>query len=186
VGEGDTRGTSRPSHRSSIEDSDNREILAHRSRHSAAWCVHPFMCDSQSAVASCSSDGSMRCAFTSTSELAHRSRLNDTNYVNSLDQWTLEDFRITKLENQRQDSSEMNQPNGIDSNVVAVSVSTGTLKIESNLPKLSSHGQALHAIDSTPLTSQGDFYSLRLFAYGGAAGLLRIHSIDLLKEIVNL
>jgi hypothetical protein len=112
--------------------------------------------------------------------------MNDTSYVNSLDQWTLEDFRINKLENQRLDSSEMNQPNGIDSNVVVVFVSTGTVKIETNLLKLSSHGQALHAIDSTPLTPHGDSNSPRLFAYGGAAGLLRVHSIDLLKEIVNL
>jgi hypothetical protein len=135
----------------------------------------------------------MRCAFTSTSELPPRSKTSDIGDGNTLDQWTLEDFRINKLENLRLNSSEINQPNRTDSNIVVVNVSTGTLQIASNQLKLSSPGQALHAIDSTPLTLQGDYeqnspftHSARLFAYGGAAGLLRIHSIDLLKEIVNL
>lgn len=167
------------------------------------WCVHPFVCDEQSAVASVSSDGSMRCAFTSTSELAHRSKMSDTSHANSLDQWTLEDFRINNLEYLRQNVNEINQSKGTDfhvndvklkltENVVVVTVSTGTVNIESNLIKIPSPNHALHAIDSTSIKLHKDYEqnspfssSSRLFAYGGASGLLRIHSLDLLKEIVK-
>ena len=81
-------------------------------------------------------------------------------------------------------------------NVVTIAVSSrNTTNLDTGILDIALHPISLHAIDTTSISistydhiTNEKFINLkdeRLLAYGGAAGLLRVHSLNLLKEIVE-
>lgn len=130
-----------------------------------------------------------------------------------VEKWALEIFRVRKVDEVDLRSSisiSISAANGdtdADADVVHADAAkltwngtvatidvtaTRSLDTESGIIKIASHPIALHAIDSTPHTlrdSTGDLVphleNTCLMAYGGASGLLRIHTIDILQEIMG-
>jgi hypothetical protein len=82
-------------------------------------------------------------------------------------------------------STSNNYWNG-DTATISLSIKN-TVDVESSLTNIAVHNVSLHSIDSTSIKSSNLPISAtsRLFAYGGAAGLLRIHTLDIFKEIVT-
>ena len=231
--------------RSSSSGSSGVRLYSHESRHACVWALHPFESDGQTALASVSSDGSFRCAYTSSvsgsgsnsnsnsnSSGSGRKMLgynagyhnnnannyNGTQYsppVSGIDRWVVQGFKILSVKDDKRD--EMNGSTGLKagdthslsstspslshsssklcgpSAVVYVS-SRHTLNTVSDQPDLTQTASALHTVDSTPfITSYSEEQEheessdtdIRLFAYGGAAGLLRIHTMDIRREILQ-
>jgi hypothetical protein len=118
-----------------------------------------------------------------------------------VEKWALEIFRVKKVDEVDLRSS-ISAVGALhvdeaklawNGTVATVDVSaTRSLDTESGIVNIATHPVALHAIDSIPhilLDSDGDplphLENTCLMAYGGASGLLRIHSIDILKEIMG-
>ena len=81
-------------------------------------------------------------------------------------------------------------------NVVTITVSSKiTTDLDMGILDIALHPISLHAIDTTSISISTydhitnkkiiNLKDERLLAYGGAAGLLRVHSLNLLKEIVE-
>ena len=166
----------------------------------------------QSAIATVSSDGSVRCGFSST---MGPSKQGDKRR-RGIEKWSLEIFRLNSVnevekrvveeENSNDNSSTKSRSEWCGS-IATIDVSDQrTLDVETGMSEIAIHPVALHAIDSIPLpenknsSADGDAdngrdkdrdrdtdtETSRLMAYGGASGLLRIHSINILKEIVGI
>ena len=245
----DNNNIRRSSSSSSSSGSSGVRLYSHESRHACVWALHPFESDRQTALASVSSDGSFRCAYTSSvsgsgsysnsnSSGSGRKMLgynagyhnnnannyNGTQYsppVSGIDRWVVQGFKILSVKDDKRD--EMNGSTGVKagdthslsdagtstspspsqshssskwcgpSAVVYVS-SRHTLNTVSDQPDLTQTASALHTVDSTPfITSHREEQEheescntdIRLFAYGGAAGLLRIHTMDIRGEILK-
>jgi hypothetical protein len=163
----------------------------------------PFL---QSAVASVSSDGSVRCGFSSTmgpSKQGDRRR-------RGIEKWSLEIFRMNTVDEVEKRGVDEEKSSGESSaessgreewrgSIATIDVSDRrSLEVETGMSEIAIHPVALHAIDSIPMpytystssstdTDEGkDTGTVRLMAYGGASGLLRIHTINILKEIVGI
>ena len=104
--------------------------------------------------------------------------------------------RVMEEEMSGGDSS-MDGRNGWCGSIATIDVSDRrSLDVETGMAEIAVHPIALHAIDSIPVTGNEntssntdidkDMRISRLMAYGGASGLLRIHSINILKEIVGI
>lgn len=230
---------------SSSSGSSGVRLYSHESRHACVWALHPFESDGQTALASVSSDGSFRCAYTSSVSgsgsnsnssgsgrkmLGYNAGYNNSNAnnyngtqysppVSGIDRWVVQGFKILSVKDDKRD--EMNGSTGVKagdthslsdagtstspsqshssskwcgpSAVVFVS-SRHTLNTVSDQADHTQTASALHTVDSTPfITSNSEEqeheeYSntdIRLFAYGGAAGLLRIHTMDIRREILQ-
>ena len=119
-----------------------------------------------------------------------------------IEKWALEIFRVRKVDEVDLRGS-CSAPDTLpedatktkwNGSIATIDVSTSrSLDTESGIIKIATHPLSLHAIDSTPLIlldsngeQQPHLENTCLMAYGGAAGLLRIHTIDILKEIVGL
>ena len=154
----------------------------------------------QSAVASVSSDGSVRCGFSSTmgtSKQGDRRR-------KGVEKWAMEIFRVenttesegSKVSDQMEidDDALESEEDSWSGTVASIGVSLKrSLDIEYGMIRIATHSLALHSVVSTPLTLQDSRGTVMshlkntvLMAYGGASGLLRIHSIDLLEDIVGI
>jgi hypothetical protein len=139
----------------------------------------------------------VRCGFSSTmgtSKQGDRRR-------RGVEKWALEIFRVKKVDEvdlrssiSAADALPADEAKLVWNGTVAtIDVSaTRSLDTESGIVKIATHPLALHAIDSTPyilLDSGGDplphLENTCLMAYGGASGLLRIHTIDILREIMG-
>mmetsp|Transcript_23062 Transcript_23062/g.22209 ORF Transcript_23062/g.22209 Transcript_23062/m.22209 type:complete len:326 (-) Transcript_23062:79-1056(-) len=86
------------------------------------------------------------------------------------------------------DSSSNQSNNSSNGDTATISLSIkNTIDMESSLTNIAVHNVSLHCIDSISMNSSNSPISAtsRLFAYGGAAGLLRIHTLDIFKEIVT-
>ena len=190
------------------------EIYSHRFMHSGVWRVHPFICDHQSAVASVSSDGTVRGTFTSTA-IFKKVRAMTARYVSGM---ILEMFRIHSVWGVNEVSEESLEKYEWDGPISVVNVSKAwKYGLDTNVVEINSHTVSIHAIDSVSLNNSGGEDGFvnpshclldgsnrstsfgketqnvtqaiasdrRLFAYGGSAGLLRIHSVDFRKELYD-
>lgn len=167
----------------------------------------------QSAIATVSSDGSVRCGFSST---MGPSKQGDKRR-RGIEKWSLEIFRLNSVnevekrvveEENSNDYSSTRSRNEWCGSIATIDVSDRrSLDVETGMAEIAMHPVALHAIDSIPLSGtknssadadndnekdkdrdsrDTDTGTSRLMAYGGASGLLRIHSINILKEIVGI
>jgi hypothetical protein len=117
--------------------------------------------------------------------------------IHNVKQYDVYDEKNGGIETQGQSSSssssssDNNQSTSNDNwngETATISVSIkNTIDLEASFTNLAVHNVSLHSIDSTPMKSFNLPISAtsRLFAYGGAAGLLRIHTLDMYKEIVT-
>lgn len=118
-----------------------------------------------------------------------------------VEKWALEIFRLRKVDEVDLRSS-ITAADALPADaaklswngtIATIDISTSrSLDTESGIVKIATHPLALHTIDSTPyilLDSKGDLVpnleNTSLIAYGGASGLLRIHTIDILREIMG-
>jgi hypothetical protein len=200
------------------------------------WGVESFICDGQTALASVSSDGTLRCAFASTLNPLQSLRLNDgidrgnrgsnrsgggtadrgggrngsvtVTASRTLDQWVLEAFRIHSVTTRHSTSTNSDdrsacrereiEGGGWTGSVATVCVDRAQhLNVQSDMVTRNVPSVAMHALDSFPYPytypyplSQNTPNSrahptCRLMAYGGAAGVLRVHSLDMHKDITH-
>ena len=121
-----------------------------------------------------------------------------------VEKWAMEIFRIENTSEsdgskvrdkiEKDDDVLESEESSWSGTVASVNVSLKrSLDIEYGMIRIATHSLALHSIVSTPLTlqdSKGNIMphlkNTMLMAYGGASGLLRIHSIDMLEEIVGI
>jgi hypothetical protein len=129
-----------------------------------------------------------------------------------IEKWSLEIFRMKAVDEVEKRGVDEEKCSGESSmvssgreewrgSIATIDVSDRrSLEVETGMSEIAIHPVALHAVDSIPLhdacstsTSTStdtdkdkDTGTVRLMAYGGASGLLRIHTINILKEIVGI
>jgi hypothetical protein len=99
---------------------------------------------------------------------------------------SVEDSSSTYVRAADSSSNQSNNSSNGDTATISLSIKN-TIDMESSLTNIAVHNVSLHCIDSISMNSSNSPISAtsRLFAYGGAAGLLRIHTLDIFKEIVT-
>lgn len=186
-------------------ESDASTMYRHDGSLECVWGVHTFLCDGQTVVASVSSDGTFRCAFASTLTESLGSRCSQGNSSSSggsttgkaarstLDLWILEVFRFEGSHRHHAAAEQgvkeiREESHGWGGPVATVKVrGEATLQVSSGTIAHTAQSVAIHAFDSSSCYSDAGNYhpTCRMFAYGGAAGILRVHVIDVLAGIVN-
>lgn len=129
-----------------------------------------------------------------------------------IEKWSLEIFRMNAVDEVEKRGVDEEKSSGESStesscreewrgSIATIDVSDRrSLEVETGMSEIAIHPVALHAIDSIPMpytcsTSSSTSTdtdkdkgtgTVRLMAYGGASGLLRIHTINILEEIVGI
>lgn len=123
-----------------------------------------------------------------------------------IEKWSLEIFRMNAVDEVEKRGVDEEKSSGESStegreewrgSIATINVSDRrSLEVETGMSEIAIHPVALHAIDSIPMPytcststdtdKDKDIGTVRLMAYGGASGLLRIHTIHLLREIVGI
>lgn len=120
-----------------------------------------------------------------------------------LDQWVLEAFRIYSVTTRHPSPTNSDdsaiftgrerdrEGGGWTGSVATVCVDRGRhLDVQSDIATRNAPSVAIHAVDSIPYphplhhSTSKPHPTCRLMAYGGAAGVLRVHSLDMHKDIV--
>lgn len=181
--------------------SDAVTLYRHDGSLECVWGVHAFVCDGQSAVASVSSDGTFRCAFTSPLAEFIGSKHQGSSAAgraarSTLDLWVLEAFRFEGSQDNQAAAGDCiggcsgsnKRSCGWEGHIATVKVrAEATLQVTSGTIAHTAPSVAIHAVDSCPCHSDTGSYhpTCRMFAYGGVAGILRVHTIDFLSSVVH-
>ena len=155
------------------------------------WRLATFVADGQTAVVSVSQDGSARLAIPSLLTTAtRRSNERRRRRVGGGAVW--EPMRVCSVTHREGSDRAVNK------GVVDVHVSTGVLRGVASQRHLvaepsplgpAAAATALHAVDAAPFDAAGGRHladaRCHLLAYGGAAGLVRVHAVDLKALVMS-
>ncbi len=143
------------------------QLYSHYTHYGSAFGLTHFLCDDHSAVASCSTDGTVRTGFTSLLG-AQKTPLEGL----------MEIFKLSTI-------SDIDKECPDEGKVLEVSrkVSLADGKVDDTSISLDV-GKYLQSIDSL-IVHEPEFQSnLQILAYGGGAGVVRIHAVDLVQLLV--
>jgi hypothetical protein len=160
------------------------------------WKVHLFSYDGQTGVVSVASDGSVRCMLTSHSIFC-RGKLSDVGLfelmrINDVQSQSLHE---SSMSSDRLQSNKVagNDDNGEDAREIGLifltldkdNITTKELNImKSN--GIPSPVLSIHAVDVAIISvKHSDEEELCLFAYGGASGLVRLHTRNLRYDFTS-
>jgi hypothetical protein len=149
-------------------------LYSHVHKFGGLWQTAAFVADDQTCIFSVASDGSVRGGFPSVFSFGK----------NTPTESLLELFRVLEVTNELTEE-------GVPTARVTVSLSTDNFTDSYSLESfVSQNSVALHTIDSALVAvgnkddaqKQG---SVHVVAYGGAAGLVRIHSVNPFVELMH-
>ena len=140
-------------------------LYSHPARHGGVWRLHAFLCEGQTAVCSAGSEGTVRLAVVSCAGVGRAP-------------WcvTMHVARFERLYRHAPgDATEATLL--LDRRVVPMQPAQELPAAPERMPVPS---LAVHTIDSVAIPAAGGAgrQSARMLAYGGAAGVLRIHAVD--------
>ena len=175
---------------------------AHEAMHAAVWRAEPFLSDGQTAVVSVASDGSVRGCFPAVFAMLPKGHRRAAIAGGVLELFCIR--KVTPVSSGAaggSSSSSSSSGAGGDGDVIAiVEVTLAATKIESRALNMSPSSVALRALAVTPLAERHKMAGngpkgkagkageagdprVHLVAYGGNAGLLRLHMLDLKQAL---